>query len=205
MLRIFGNTYQLLGAVIFSILVHFILFSMLQDNFKQKTYLANMVKSSADSGIVRMNFVTRNYQEELQKVPEKRIMAKKIVNKVEKTPVAEKKVKEAEVQNIQQVKEVKKVANPEPVLTQPSLKGKRVAPVYPSRSLRLGEEGEVLVSVVLDKNGMIKEMKIAKSSTHILLDKAAIDAIRSWQFNPYFLNGEYVESQLLIPIEFRIN
>jgi len=49
---------------------------------------------------------------------------------------------------------------------------------YPPIARRMGWEGKVLVSFVLEPNGDIRDLKVLKSSGHEVLDKEALDAIR---------------------------
>lgn len=50
---------------------------------------------------------------------------------------------------------------------------------YPRAAERAGLEGKVLVSITLDASGKIIAVKLARSSGHEILDKAALDAARS--------------------------
>jgi len=49
---------------------------------------------------------------------------------------------------------------------------------YPPIARRMGWEGKVLVSFVLEPNGNIRDLKVLKSSGYEVLDKEALDAIR---------------------------
>jgi TonB family protein len=60
---------------------------------------------------------------------------------------------------------------------------RRVKPEYPVRARREGWQGTVVVQVVLSSNGTIKSLNVLKSSGYDLLDRAAVEAIRGWQFS----------------------
>ena len=59
---------------------------------------------------------------------------------------------------------------------------RRVKPEYPIRARREGWQGVVVVQIVLSSNGTIRNLDILKSSGYDILDRAAVEAIRGWQF-----------------------
>ncbi|MCC6012634.1 energy transducer TonB [Candidatus Caldipriscus sp.] len=60
---------------------------------------------------------------------------------------------------------------------------RKVKPEYPLRARREGWQGVVVVQVVLSSNGTIKSLNLLKSSGYDILDRAAVEAIRGWQFS----------------------
>jgi len=91
-----------------------------------------------------------------------------------------------------------------PVVKEPNIKGRRVQPQYPKRALRMGQEGVVWVHVLIDKNGKRQDIKIYEPSQFALLNQAALEAVKKWNFDPSIVNGAAVKSWVEIPIEFRI-
>lgn len=91
-----------------------------------------------------------------------------------------------------------------PETTEVSLRGKRIAPVYPKRALRMKQEGTVMLKVLVDQTGRQKEIQLAISSQFPLLDSAALEAVRKWRFNPTKRGGETILSWVQVPVEFRI-
>ncbi|MBI4309808.1 MAG: energy transducer TonB [Candidatus Omnitrophica bacterium] len=79
---------------------------------------------------------------------------------------------------------------------------KNPAPVYPDTALRSGQQGMVLVKVLIDKNGRPVTVEIEQSSGHKLLDDAAVKAVKTWQFHPARLGGMPVESSVGVPVKF---
>ena len=79
----------------------------------------------------------------------------------------------------------------------------QTAPEYPAASLRKHESGTVLIQVNLDSEGAIKDVFVKQSSNHKALDRAAQKAVSKWKFSPKISNGETVQSELLIPIEYK--
>jgi TonB family protein len=60
---------------------------------------------------------------------------------------------------------------------------RKIKPEYPVRARREGWQGTVVVQVVLSSNGTIKSLNVLKSSGYDILDRAAVEAIRGWQFS----------------------
>jgi periplasmic protein TonB len=79
---------------------------------------------------------------------------------------------------------------------------KKVDPVYPSSALHMHVEGAVQLLATVSKNGDITEIKVLKGEPQ--LSKAASDAVKHWKYQPYLLNGEPVEIQTQITVNFRL-
>jgi protein TonB len=63
-------------------------------------------------------------------------------------------------------------------------------PVYPEMSRRLQEDGTVELRIELLGDGSVRHLAIARSSGHHRLDAAALEAARTWRFNPRTGFGE---------------
>jgi periplasmic protein TonB len=74
--------------------------------------------------------------------------------------------------------------------------------VYPPRAIELGQQGEALVRVRLDTSGSAMEIVLWRGSGHELLDKAALAAVRAWQFLPAIRDGRAVAAWVEIPVRF---
>ncbi len=61
----------------------------------------------------------------------------------------------------------------------------KVAPVYPLLAKQAGIQGTVRVQLILDKEGVVKEVSVL--SGHPLLVQAALDAVRQWRYQPTLL------------------
>jgi protein TonB len=81
----------------------------------------------------------------------------------------------------------------------------RIAPEYPAGSIRKNETGTVMIRVEIDASGSVKKVQIAQGSGSRALDRAAREAVLNWQFTPKLVNGEAVESELLIPVDFKLD
>lgn len=78
----------------------------------------------------------------------------------------------------------------------------RLAPVYPSPSRRLGEQGKVVLRVELDERGQVSAARVSTSSGSQRLDEAALGAVRQWRCNPAHRNGIAVRAVALQPFHF---
>ena len=76
-------------------------------------------------------------------------------------------------------------------------------PLYPVRAVRKGLQGRVVLKVEVLPSGDAGTLKTAISSGHRVLDQAAIEAVRQWQFTPAKLAGISVLSYVQVPIQFK--
>jgi len=77
----------------------------------------------------------------------------------------------------------------------------RVEPVYPRMAVLSGVQGQVRLHAIIARDGRIISLNV--TSGHPLLVRAAEDAVRQWRYRPYFLNGEAVEVETFITVNFR--
>jgi TonB family protein len=77
----------------------------------------------------------------------------------------------------------------------------RVEPLYPRPAVVMGLQGEVKLHALIAKDGTIQSLSV--TSGHPLLARAALDAVRQWRYRPYVLNGETVEVETFITVNFR--
>ncbi len=81
---------------------------------------------------------------------------------------------------------------------------KQTPPTYPRRALELGQEGMVTLHAEVTPAGLPRELKVAKSSGHRLLDMAALAAVKKWEFEPTNVNGNTITSWVRVPVRFVI-
>jgi protein TonB len=79
---------------------------------------------------------------------------------------------------------------------------KKVQPVYPRSALNLKIEGIVELMATIAKTGAISQVKILSGDSQ--LARAASDAVKQWKYKPYLLNGEPVEIQTQVTINFKL-
>ncbi len=75
---------------------------------------------------------------------------------------------------------------------------------YPRLARRLGEQGRVLLRVLVSSAGRAEKIEVETSSGSPRLDQAARDAVARWQFVPARRGEEPVAARLLVPIVFKL-
>jgi protein TonB len=79
----------------------------------------------------------------------------------------------------------------------------KVEPKYPVIALAARVQGQVVLSAVISKTGEIQNLVLI--SGHPMLVPAAIAAVKQWRYRPYLLNGEPVEVETTVNVNFEIN
>lgn len=77
----------------------------------------------------------------------------------------------------------------------------REPPKYPADMLAAGIAGEVLVRLVVDANGQVRDAFPAKS-TRPEFELAAIEGVKQWTFDPGLKTGRTVSTRMEVPISF---
>jgi protein TonB len=77
----------------------------------------------------------------------------------------------------------------------------RVEPVYPHIAAITGVQGQVKLHAIIARDGSVQSLNAI--SGHPLLVRAALDAVGRWRYRPYYLNGEAVEVETFITVNFR--
>lgn len=75
-------------------------------------------------------------------------------------------------------------------------------PEYPPISRRRGEEGTVILSLVVLTDGSVTKVRVKQSSGHPRLDRAALLAVSRWRYSPATKGGTAIEYPYLQPIKF---
>lgn len=79
----------------------------------------------------------------------------------------------------------------------------RYKPPYPEEARAQRLEGLVLLLVQVDADGRVVSAGIRQSCGHTLLDRVALEAVRSWRFYPARQNGAAIAAQVEVPVNFR--
>jgi periplasmic protein TonB len=77
----------------------------------------------------------------------------------------------------------------------------RVQPIYPVLARQAGITGVVVLHAIIAKDGSVSQLEIV--SGHPLLVQAALDAVRQWRYQPEVLNGDPVEVDTTITVNFQ--
>lgn len=83
--------------------------------------------------------------------------------------------------------------------------GATPAPAYPMRALRDGESGTALVLVHIGPDGIPTATELAQSSGSRELDRAALQGVRRWRFEPAMADGHPTVGEVVVPIDFRLS
>jgi TonB family protein len=78
------------------------------------------------------------------------------------------------------------------------------APAYPELARRRGQQGTVILAVKVAAAGRALRVEVKRSSGFILLDEAAARAVRNWEFEPARIHSRKVDSEIEIPVQFKI-
>ena len=76
--------------------------------------------------------------------------------------------------------------------------------MYPSISQDQGEEGTVKLSIIVEANGSVSDVKVPQSTGHQRLNAAAIRAARSAVYRPKSINGTPVRTRFTATYEFEL-
>jgi protein TonB len=79
---------------------------------------------------------------------------------------------------------------------------RRVNPTYPPLARQARISGTVVLHAVISKDGSIEGLTLV--SGHPMLAPAAIDAVKQWKYKPYLLNGEPVEVDTEVQVNFTL-
>jgi protein TonB len=101
---------------------------------------------------------------------------------------------------------VPKVATPQRVrVSQGVTEGllmKKVQPQYPPLARQARIQGAVVLQASIGKDGTVQNLRAI--SGHPMLTPSAIEAVKQWKYRPYFLNGEAVEVDTTITVNFTL-
>lgn len=78
------------------------------------------------------------------------------------------------------------------------------APRYPTMALRRRETGTVRIRVDVSAEGAPVATTVVESSQSRDLDRAALEAVRRWRFEPAQANGRPVAGSVIVPISFKL-
>jgi TonB family protein len=91
----------------------------------------------------------------------------------------------------------------ERIIVKPKLV-KKVDPVYPDEAKKEGIEGVVVVEGLTDENGKVVDAKILKAA-HELLNKAAVAAVKQWEYRPFIINGKPIPIEFTTTMRFKLD
>jgi protein TonB len=82
-------------------------------------------------------------------------------------------------------------------------KTKNVNPVYPAIAQSARVQGVVIIEAVIGPDGKVQDARVIRSIP--LLDQAALEAVRQWEFTPTLLNNQPVPVIMTVTVNFSLN
>jgi periplasmic protein TonB len=79
----------------------------------------------------------------------------------------------------------------------------KVEPQYPPLAKQARIQGTVVLNAVISKQGAIQNLKVISGSP--MLVPAAIQAVKQWRYKPYVLNGNPVEVETSVTVNFNLS
>jgi protein TonB len=79
---------------------------------------------------------------------------------------------------------------------------KKVNPIYPPIAQSARVQGVVIIEAIIGLDGRVQEAKVLRSIP--LLDAAALDAVKQWQYTPTLLNGVPVPVIMTVTVNFTL-
>ena len=92
-----------------------------------------------------------------------------------------------------------------PVVTAEAQLTRRVAPDYPDTAMRKGIQGYVDVHFTITAQGAVTNVAVTSSDPGEVFDRAATDAVRRWRYDPRVVDGQPVDSQSQVRLQFRLD
>lgn len=82
---------------------------------------------------------------------------------------------------------------------------REVPPAYPREAQRAGTEGWVQVEFTIAPDGSTRDLQVRDSEPAQVFDKAALDSVSKWRFEPIRRNGELVAQRAMLQVRFVLN
>lgn len=80
---------------------------------------------------------------------------------------------------------------------------KPVDPAYPVLAKQMKVQGAVVLEALIGSDGLIQDLRVLSGPA--ILASAAREAVRQWRFKPYLQNGQAVETEAKITVNFTIS
>jgi protein TonB len=78
----------------------------------------------------------------------------------------------------------------------------KVEPTYPPLAQQARIQGAVVMTALIDKGGNVQRLQVV--SGHPLLAPAAIEAVKQWRYKPFVLNGQPLEVETTVTVNFHL-
>jgi protein TonB len=88
-------------------------------------------------------------------------------------------------------------------IIKPPARTRYVAPVYPEIARNARVQGVVILEAIIGAGGKVEQVRVLRSQP--LLDEAALDAVRAWEYVPTLLNGQPTPVIMTVTVQFRLS
>ena len=78
-----------------------------------------------------------------------------------------------------------------------------VEPSYPMLAKQMKVQGSVVLQALIGREGSIQDLRVLSGPA--ILSNAAMDAVRQWRFRPYYQQGQPIETEARITVNFTIS
>jgi len=78
----------------------------------------------------------------------------------------------------------------------------KTVPLYPPIAKAARVSGTVVLQATISKTGTIENLRVISGPA--MLQQAAMDAVKSWRYRPYLLNGDPVEVETTVNVVFTL-
>jgi protein TonB len=79
----------------------------------------------------------------------------------------------------------------------------KIIPVYPAIARATRTSGAVVLQATISRTGTIENLRV--TSGPAMLRQAALDAVKQWRYRPYMLNGQPVEVETAVEVDFTLD
>ena len=75
---------------------------------------------------------------------------------------------------------------------------------YPGLARKRGQEGTVILQVLINREGRVDDLEVKTTSGYGLLDRAAVSAVKNWSFEPGRKDGKKIAMWVRVPVTFQL-
>jgi protein TonB len=79
----------------------------------------------------------------------------------------------------------------------------KVVPAYPAVAQAIRASGTVVLQATISRTGAIENLRVVEGPA--MLRQAAVDAVKQWRYRPYMLNGQPVEVETTVDVQFTLD
>jgi protein TonB len=79
----------------------------------------------------------------------------------------------------------------------------KVIPAYPAIAQAIHASGMVVLQATISRTGTIENLRVTSGPP--VLRQAALDAVKQWRYRPYMLNGQPVEVETAVEVDFTLD